>query len=254
MKCKFRGCDKDALLNNNENYSFCNEHSCKICSVCKEDMDFIICLKKAHIAKKVDDKRYTPCRYRVKIENIDADGYYNKMEIVCKYSGCEHLMVEDTICCSRHSGYSCVVCKNRIITDVKYGRCCVCESRKYYRCVSCLNSYKNTYMNLTEHYCFRCCYNEEDEEPVHVPVVGQCIRNIFDYTNVLTYPIKLHKRFGRPAKDHFLQSLINLPFDIILIILTYCSLQPSYITVARLVELSKITEVTILFFIFYFLF
>lgn len=254
MKCKFLGCEREAVRNANENYSYCKEHTCNICSkICKESADFIICIKKAHYAEKYDT-HYDTCRYRIKIESIDTDGYYHKMEMICKYSDCELLMDFDSICCSRHSGYSCVVCRNRIITDAQYGRCDVCESRKYYRCVSCLNSYKSTYMNLTEHYCFSCCYNEEDEEPVPVPVVGQYIRNIFDYTNVITYPIKLHKRFGRPAKDPFLQSLINLPFDIILIILTYCSLQPSYITVVRLVELSKITEVTILFFVFYFLF
>lgn len=105
-------------------------------------------------------------------------------------------------------------------------------------------------MNITEHRCIKCDYYTSSSGQyilnAHVPVVGKYIKNVYNYKDYLIYPIKLYKQFSKPASDKFIQLLLSLPIDIILIILNLCSLQPSFITLEHLANLNKIQGIDLI--------
>ena len=173
---------------------------------------------------------------------------YERSDQDCGYPNCDHTKDDDSFCCIRHYAYSCIVCIKRIVIDSQYSRCNVCERRNYYRCHKCLTSYKSKYMNITEHRCIKCDYHtfRSDRYTINVPVVGKYIKNVYNYKDYLIYPIKLHKQFSKPASDKFIQLLLSLPIDIILLILNLCSLQPSFITIEHLTNLNKIQDIILI--------
>lgn len=103
-------------------------------------------------------------------------------------------------------------------------------------------------MNITEHICIKCDYHTSSSGQyiAMVPVVGKYIKNVYNYKDYLIYPIKLYKQFSKPASDKFIQLLLSLPTDIILIILNLCSLQPSFITLEHLANLNKIQGIDLI--------
>ena len=243
MKCQFRGCD-DVTDGERKFYKYCKKHSCSGCS--RYDINHTIYyVKKAHyVNKSTYADAYIPhCNecgiiHKDYIVNVN---YYNSSNI-CKFDDCEKTIRRKNAYCIHHRKHECVSCHDTN-TNADFGRCNRCLKVGKHNCHSCDRFYIGQFM-ASNTQCKYCRYYTERKETDYGPlqVIGDCIKNIYNYKSEMLYPIKLFKSYNRPVKDKFLNSLVRLPQEIILIILTYANLQPSYVTVQKLVSLHKVKE------------
>lgn len=245
MTCQFRGCD-GVVEGERKFYKYCEKHNCLGCSV-YDKHDIIIHVKKAHHVRRGGYSYMFDCAYN----SINFTHFVDDccdMSSICRFNDCEKTVLDKTFCVD-HRKYECTTCHD-MNTKENYGRCNRCINLGKYYCRGCDRFCIGRFMAAGTK-CVYCRYHTGRHEMDYGPmqVIGDYVKNKYDYISEMQYPIKLYKSYNRQVKDPFYNSLVKLPQEIISIILTYANLQPSYVTVQKLISLHRVKEL-ILFFLF----
>lgn len=237
MICQFRGCDGE-IKYKRDNYMYCEKHTCSECAKVEfDDWNIwrIVHFKVAHHVRDNDKCCITACGSTSVIMKFYSETDYCDIDKMCDYKSCEKQVEDNSIRCVTHIDLYCRVCNATSQYSVckncrpKIGRCCVCQKyykRKFMVGYNCLFCYRED----------KSCYQISLKYIDNVPQ----IQNPLDYTKLRLY----YRRSSHP--------IFSLPYEVFMIIMSYTSLPPSYISLETF--LNYIGQPTTMKFLFLFFF